>query len=111
LNSDCRLAVYGTLAPGKPNAHILAPLGGVWRSGSVRGRLVAKGWGADLGFPALVLDPAGGFVAVQLLECEALPLHWPKLDAFEGEGYARMETLVAVEGGAVPAFIYVAAQS
>jgi hypothetical protein len=24
------LAVYGTLAPGRPNHHVLAPLGGEW---------------------------------------------------------------------------------
>ena len=34
-----RLAVYGTLAPGQPNHHIVAPLGGEWGPGLVEGDL------------------------------------------------------------------------
>src|SRR3954452_19168242 len=40
------LAVYGTLAPGEPNYHVVAPLGGEWTSGFVEGDLLAVGWGA-----------------------------------------------------------------
>ncbi|MCH6197810.1 hypothetical protein MHT86_09950 [Corynebacterium mastitidis] len=38
--------VYGTLGPGRPNAHILAPYGGTWRRGSVRGALRGERDGA-----------------------------------------------------------------
>ena len=31
------LAVYGTLAPGRPNHHVLAPLGGEWADGLIEG--------------------------------------------------------------------------
>jgi len=44
---------------GRQNEHILAPLGGTWQPAKVRGRLKMEGWGANLGFPGLVLDPGG----------------------------------------------------
>lgn len=46
------LAVYGTLAPGQPNHHVVAPLGGEWTDGLIEGDLVPVGWGATLGYPA-----------------------------------------------------------
>ena len=45
------LAVYGTLAPGRPNHHVLAPLGGAWTDGLIEGDLIPLGWGAALGYP------------------------------------------------------------
>ena len=110
-SGGARLAVYGSLAPGKPNEHILAAIGGTWRTGVVRGRLVSEGWGADLGFPALVLDPQGAPVEVQLLEADELVSHWDRLDAFEGDGYSRVVTDVAVGQETIPAFIYVLASN
>jgi hypothetical protein len=46
------LAVYGTLAPGRPNHHVVAPLGGEWADGFVEGELSPVGWGATLGYRA-----------------------------------------------------------
>ena len=43
------LAVYGTLAPGRPNHHVLAPLGGEWTDGLIEGDLLPVGWDAELG--------------------------------------------------------------
>jgi gamma-glutamylcyclotransferase (GGCT)/AIG2-like uncharacterized protein YtfP len=103
------LAVYGSLAPGKPNAHKLGQLQGSWHKGTVRGRLMQEGWGAALGFPALILDPQGQAIAVDLLESPDLPGHWAQLDLFEGEGYRRVPTVVDVTGESVPAYIYVLA--
>ena len=45
------LAVYGTLAPGRPNYHVLEPFGGKWADGVVEGDLLQEGWGAALGYP------------------------------------------------------------
>ena len=58
-----RLFVYGTLAPGRANAHVLAGIDGRWEEASVTGKRYAEGWGAALGFPGLVLDPQGEQVA------------------------------------------------
>ncbi|ATE67542.1 gamma-glutamylcyclotransferase [Rhizorhabdus dicambivorans] len=108
---DRRLAVYGTLAPGRSNHHELAELGGIWFDGTVRGRLVPEGWGATFGYPALSLDPEGASVAVQIFESADLPQHWQRLDDFEGPGYRRTAVEVAIDGGTVDAWIYAAAET
>lgn len=38
-----RLFVYGSLAPGRPNEHILAAIPGTWEPASVSGRLREEG--------------------------------------------------------------------
>ena len=105
--AEHRLATYGTLAPGRPNHHQLDGLDGRWFDGMVRGNLMPEGWGAELGYPGLVIDPAGGQVPVHVFESADLPAHWPRLDAFEGAAYARVETRVDTASGTVPASIYV----
>ncbi len=92
-----RLAVYGSLAPGRPNAWVLAPLEGRWITGGyVRGRLHREGWGAAHGFPGLDWDPTGDRVRVEVFVSCELPKHWERLDAFEGSDYRRI--VVPVEG-------------
>lgn len=49
------LFVYGTLGLGRPNAHILENIGGTWQEGHVGGSLLAKGWGAEMGYPGDLL--------------------------------------------------------
>lgn len=102
-----RLAVYGSLAPGRLNHHQLSNLSGHWRPGKVRGRLEARGWGAAVGFPGLVLDSRGDEIEVQLFECQELPAHWMRLDGFEGDGYRRVTARVETASGAVEACVYV----
>ena len=46
-----RLFVYGTLAPGRSNAHMLSHIAGSWQKASIRGRLVQEGWGASRASP------------------------------------------------------------
>ena len=107
IAAETRLATYGTLAPGKPNHHQLAALKGRWSRGRVRGKLVEAGWGASLGYPGLVLDPDGAEVDVQLFQSDDLPEHWPRLDAFEGDGYQRVIASVLTVDGEIDAYIYV----
>ncbi len=102
-----RLATYGTLAPGRVNNHQLAALKGQWRLGTVRGRLVEAGWGAGLGYPGLVLESSGQIVEVNSFESSDLPDHWPRLDAFEGDGYRRVVTRARIEDGHLDVSIYV----
>jgi gamma-glutamylcyclotransferase (GGCT)/AIG2-like uncharacterized protein YtfP len=102
-----RLATYGSLAPGRPNHHQLDKLEGRWFAGHVNGTLVHAGWGADLGYPALVLDPDGSDIGVDVFESVDLPGHWEHLDAFEGAGYQRVVTQVRTSLGDVEASIYV----
>jgi gamma-glutamylcyclotransferase (GGCT)/AIG2-like uncharacterized protein YtfP len=105
-----RLATYGTLAPGRPNHNQLSHLPGRWLKGHVRGSLFELGWGAALGFPALILDADGPPVEVDVFESPALPLHWRRLDAFEGPGYRRVVAEVSSVEGPLAVSIYVAAE-
>ena len=107
--ANTRLAVYGTLAPGRVNHHQLAGLSGRWRQGTVRGWLKDAGWGAPLGYLGLVLDSAGPVVEVHLFESPNLPDHWSRLDEFEGAEYRRVVAEVHTADGDVPACIYVIA--
>jgi gamma-glutamylcyclotransferase (GGCT)/AIG2-like uncharacterized protein YtfP len=84
-----RLAVYGSLAPGEANHHILSDLSGAWFDVIVRGRLIDSGWGSDLGYPVLRWDPNGDEVPAKLFVSDSLPGQWDRLDAFEGEHYRR----------------------
>jgi gamma-glutamylcyclotransferase (GGCT)/AIG2-like uncharacterized protein YtfP len=102
-----RLATYGTLAPGRLNDHQLGGLEGRWLEGYVQARLVEAGWGASLGFPAMVLDPDGPAVHVDVFESADLPAHWSRLDDFEGPGYQRVVTTVHTPAGEIDACIYV----
>ena len=110
------LFVYGTLGPGRPNAHIMEAIGGSWEEGSVGGSweegsvggsLLNEGWGAEMGYPGIVLDNSGNRVNGFLFRSANLVNHWPTLDAFEGEGYERVAVSVSTAGGeTVDSFIY-----
>ncbi len=84
------LAVYGTLAPGQPNHHVVAPLGGEWTDGLIEGDLLPVGWGAALGYPGFRPRVGGAAVAVQVLTAPLLATAWPALDRFEGPEYQRI---------------------
>jgi gamma-glutamylcyclotransferase (GGCT)/AIG2-like uncharacterized protein YtfP len=88
------LATYGTLAPGRPNHRVVAPLGGEWTEGLIEGDLRSLGWGAELGYPGFRPRAGGDAVAVWVLTAPSLASAWPEIDRFEGEGYRRI--LVAV---------------
>ena len=108
-SSETRLAVYGSLAPGCPNEAQLAELPGTWTHGTVTGELKDDGWGAAIGYPGIILDPAGPEVRVQVFESPDLPRHWQRLDDFEGPGYRRVVTTVRTDAGEIEAHIYVVA--
>jgi gamma-glutamylcyclotransferase (GGCT)/AIG2-like uncharacterized protein YtfP len=102
------LFVYGTLAPGRRNEHVLAPLGGTWRPATVRGDLLEVGWGAEHGYPALALRADADEVEGLLFTAPALADHWDRLDAFEGRGYERVRTTALLaDGSAVGTWVYV----
>jgi len=102
-----RLFVYGTLAPGRTNEHVLADIPGEWEPATVTGTLLQEGWGAAVAYPGIVLDKHGGEVQGSLFSSERLAEHWVRLDEFEGEGYERVLTSVMrKDGTAVDAYIY-----
>lgn len=106
------LFVYGTLAPNKPNAHILEGIIGTWSTGYVQGVLKEKGWGAELGFAGLVLDENGQHISGHLFSSEQLEQIWQSLDKFEGDEYKRVLTDVHLDNGQIKqAYIYVLNES
>ncbi|HET7844269.1 MAG TPA: gamma-glutamylcyclotransferase family protein [Xanthomonadales bacterium] len=95
------LFVYGTLAPGRENAHVLAGVAGEWRPASVRGTLHPEGWGAAFGYPGLVPDPHAGRVRGLVFASAELGAHWQRLDDFEGEGYERLRVDAELDDGTI----------
>lgn len=98
-DATTRLAVYGTLAPGRKNHWVLADLKGTWSPGTVRGHLHHEGWGATDGYPALVHDESGPEVPVQVFESHELIAHWRRIDEFEGPQYRRTAVPVILSSG------------
>jgi hypothetical protein len=70
-----RLFVYGTLAPGRPNEQVLADIPGEWEPATVAGTLHQEGWGAEVGYPGIVLEEHGGEVEGFLFSSESLAEH------------------------------------
>jgi gamma-glutamylcyclotransferase (GGCT)/AIG2-like uncharacterized protein YtfP len=90
MSSVPRLAVYGSLAPGRENHYLLAKYPGTWSRGRVRGDLLNAGWGAAGGYLGLIPRDDGPWVAVQVFESESLDDAWRALDEFEGSEYRRV---------------------
>jgi gamma-glutamylcyclotransferase (GGCT)/AIG2-like uncharacterized protein YtfP len=85
-----RLAVYGSLAPGKKNHHMMAGMNGSWRIAVLRGSLRNEGWGAGEGFPGFFWDGTNTPVSAQVFSSRELPNYWLRLDEFEGAEYRRI---------------------
>lgn len=101
------LFVYGTLAPGAENAHIMDGMAGEWRKASVRGIRTDKGWGMDKGYPGLIPDEEGDIVNGLIFTSDDLPANWSRLDLFEGAGYKRVSIRTTLEdGNTIKAQIY-----
>ena len=107
MNSMTRLFVYGTLAPGEENHHIMDGMIGTWTKATVRGHLVQSGWGVHAGHPGLTPDKNGPLASGQIFESKDLPQHWDRLDKFEGKDYRRVAITATLENGErVEAHIY-----
>ena len=102
-----KLFVYGTLAPGRPNEHILRNIGGSWEEACVTGKLHQEGWGATMGYPAIVLDKDGDKIEGFLFSSANIAAHWHQLDEFEGDAYKRVIAKVKLKDNTiVNAYIY-----
>ena len=101
------LFVYGTLAPGRPNAHILADVSGSWEPAVVKGFLRQEGWGADVGYPGIIPSDSGNEVEGFIFTSEALSAHWQRLDEFEGDAYLRVQVSAKRrDGSMLQAYVY-----
>lgn len=101
------LFVYGTLGPNRPNAHIMENIGGTWAEAHVFGILKQQGWGAELGFPGIVLDQSENQVSGFVFFSDNLEQHWQQLDEFEGAGYQRVPVKAHLNTGEIiDSFVY-----
>ncbi|MFI8222347.1 gamma-glutamylcyclotransferase [Pseudomonas sp. NPDC085632] len=102
-----RLFVYGTLGPGRPNEHVMLNIGGTWQTASLKGRLAQAGWGAEMGFPGLVIAEDGDAIEGYVFSSENFAAHWAGLDEFEGAEYQRVLTQVTLaDGSTLDAYVY-----
>lgn len=91
-----RLAVYGTLAPGEVNYHVIANIPGRWQQGWVRGVLRRIG-----PYPAFQWKLPGKQIPVKVFYSSQLNQHWVGLDRFEGSSYRRILCPIEPAGGRV----------
>lgn len=102
-----KLFIYGSLQPGGPNNHIMEKIGGDWAPATVKGHLKEAGWGADIGFPGIMIDESGDEVKGYIFSSDNLGSHWDGLDDFEGDGYRRILVPATLEDGKqVEVYIY-----
>lgn len=116
--SGKQLFVYGTLAPNRPNHHIMTPIAdGVWQPAYVMGKVLPNGYGRAAGYPALILAkdmPDGNCQRIDgfVFSSQDLPKHWQRLDDFEGDGYERVRVMATLATGEmVSADVYALAKS
>jgi gamma-glutamylcyclotransferase (GGCT)/AIG2-like uncharacterized protein YtfP len=98
------LVVYGTLAPGQENHHLLADLPGEWSEVVITGEV-----GEWEGYPMFRWSDAGEQIAAWLLQSSELPAHYDRLDEFETDAYVRLLVPYAGSSGGGVANCYVAA--
>ena len=107
-----RLFVYGTLAPGRSNAHVLSHVPGSWQRASIHGHLVQAGWGAEQGYPGVIVNATGPIVEGFVLTSDDLENEWVRLDEFEGVQYQRVVTQAQLaDGQTAQVYVYQLAQS
>lgn len=87
-----RLAVYGTLAPNKPNESVLSNLKGDWINGKVNGLIEQVE-----NLPSFKWVSNDREIEIQLFCSEELPKSWSKIDRFEGGNHRRILVPVKLE--------------
>lgn len=86
---------------------MLHGVSGTWEKGSVRGHLLQAGWGAEQGYPGIIIDPSAEPVDGLVLTSDQLSRQWPRLDEFEGVEYERvLARVVLATGDIVEAHLY-----
>ncbi len=109
ITPERALAVYGTLAPGESNHHVVAGIEGAWVPVAIRGHRFTARWRDTPGYPGFTPDPTGPAVGALALVADELAGHWDRLDGFEGPGYRRVEIEVFDPAGSRAlgrAFVY-----
>lgn len=95
------LVVYGTLAPGQSNHHIVLHIKGEWRPAVIQGKLEFRDTGPTNSYPAFshTTPELAATIESFVFSSRDLAAHWPLLDEFEGEGYRRILTRYELKNG------------
>jgi gamma-glutamylcyclotransferase (GGCT)/AIG2-like uncharacterized protein YtfP len=104
--SGNRLVVYGSLAPGEENHHVVAGLEGTWQPCVITGTIDIHD-----GYRIFRWEKDGERVHAQMLISRDLPENWRRLDEFEGADYRRVVIPAELEGRLVLASVYTAARN
>ena len=104
--SGNRLVVYGSLAPGEANHHVVAGLEGSWRPCVITGSLDVHN-----GYRIFRWEKGGARIDAQMLISTALPSNWRRLDEFEGADYCRVVIPAELDGKTVLANVYTDARN
>jgi gamma-glutamylcyclotransferase (GGCT)/AIG2-like uncharacterized protein YtfP len=106
MGADSRLVVYGSLAPGEANHHVVEGLIGRWDPCVITGSIEMHD-----GYRIFRWDEKGSRVDAQLLSSPKLPGAWPEIDEFEGADYRRRVIPVEVGGKKLLASVYTDARN
>ena len=78
----------------------------------MKGYLKQQGWGAEMGYPGIVLDDTGNEIRGYIFCSDNLVNHWDELDNFEGEEYERVLIKVQKKDlSAIESYIYILRKS
>lgn len=106
------LIIYGSLAPGEKNHHIISHIKGSWHKATIQGRIIDNGWSDNRsGYPEFQKvenGEAANTLSVMAFISSELDAHWKLLDDFEAsENYSRVRISCKLENGEQKdAFIY-----
>jgi gamma-glutamylcyclotransferase (GGCT)/AIG2-like uncharacterized protein YtfP len=103
--AEMRLISYGTLRPGESNHHVVSAMPGRWVRGKVQGTIDTRGH-----YPRFRRVANGHWINVQVFLSRALPVHWRRLDRFEGPDYRRVAVPVRIGTVMARGYIYESAK-
>lgn len=109
MEENTTLIIYGSLAPGEANHHIISHINGIWFKAFIKGKIIDNGWSTRTGYPEFQrAEDESQTIEVLAFISDELEDHWDHIDEFEGtEKYARTTISCELEDGqVVEAFIY-----
>lgn len=101
---EVTLIIYGSLAPGEKNHHIISHIEGNWQKATIRGQIIDNGWSVDRsGYPQFKIvedEQKADLIDVMAFTSNQLERHWKSLDEFEAsEDYKRITIPCILENG------------